>query len=214
MELEHVAKKSRLRHLRLMFYVLPILAIVGGYGLIVAATQESYPFTIVTGTSMEPTIMPGSIAVIDKVPFNQLKVGDIIVFVPQIALLSQCDGAPSSSLTQEVSTPCFIIHRIVSIQTDAQGNKIITTKGDNNPGSINFYDTNINSSMYIGKVVLQFPMVGYITVAPYNEYIALIILVVLVGQLLFDRRRPKKEEQRQDLQPPGQSSDHESSSSI
>ncbi|MGI0091458.1 MAG: S24 family peptidase [Nitrososphaerales archaeon] len=207
MELKHEEKKSRLRHLRLLVYLLPILAIVTGYALIIVATQETYPFTIVTGTSMEPTIMPGSIAVIDRVPFNQLKQGDVIVFVPRVALMYSCDGTPGSSLTSEAGTPCFIIHRILSIQTDPQGVKIITTKGDNNLGSIPNYDTGINSSMYIGKVVLQFPIAGYVTVSPYNEYIAFVILVILVSQLLYERKHSKKQPVQQQQDQPARESD-------
>lgn len=174
-------------------YLIPIFAILATYGGIIAVTRETYPFTIVTGTSMQPTILPGTVAVIDKVPFNQLKVGDIIVFVPQVALVLSCNSAPSSSLTSETQVPCYIIHRIVSITTDSQGQRIVETKGDNNLVSIPSYDTGINSSMYVGQVVLQFPLVGYATVTPYNEYLALLILVVLVAQLLYDRRSPKKE---------------------
>lgn len=181
-------KKSRLRHLRIAFYFLPIIAILAGYGAMIAATHEPYPFTIVTGTSMKPTILPGSIAVIDKVPFSQLQVGDIIVFKPQISMYFPCNGSPSSSLTSETPVPCFIIHRIVWIGTNNQGSMIVETKGDNNPISLPNYDTNINSSMYIGKVILQFPMLGYITVPPYNEAIALIIFIALVVELYLDRK--------------------------
>ena len=84
-------EKSRINVVRIFIYLIPIFAIIAGYGAIIVVTQESYPFTIVTGTSMQPTIMPGTIAVIDRTPFNQLKVGDIIVFTPQIALENSCN---------------------------------------------------------------------------------------------------------------------------
>jgi len=186
-------QKSPLRFLRIVLYFLPVLAIIAGYGLLTVVTQESYPFTIVTGTSMQPTILPGSVALISKVSFDQLKVGDVIVFEPQLALLSTCDSSPSSSLTGETAVPCFVIHRIVDIQTDASGNRILTTKGDANPGSIQLIDTNITSSMYIGKVVLQFPLAGYITETPYNEYIALVIFGALIAELYFERKQSKKD---------------------
>ena len=186
-------EKSGINVVRILIYLIPIFAIIAGYGVIIVVTQESYPFTIVTGTSMQPTIMPGTIAMIDRTPFNQLKVGDIIVFTPQIALETSCNDSPSSSLTSETPIPCYIIHRIVSITTNSQGQTIITTKGDNNGASLQGYDTNIDSSMYIGQVVLQFPLIGYATVQPYNEYLAVIILVILITQLLYDRNMGKKE---------------------
>ena len=193
-------KKSSINVVRIIIYLIPIFAIIAGYGVVIASTQESYPFTIVTGTSMQPTIMPGTIALIDRTPFNQLKVGDIIVFVPLIALETSCNIAPSGSLTNEVAVPCYIVHRIVSITTNSQGQRIIETKGDNNAQSYSF-DMNINSSMYIGQVVLQFPLIGYATVQPYNEYLAAIILIILVMQLLYDRNVSRKETQSNMTQP-------------
>jgi len=186
------SNKSRLRYLRYFLYFVPILAIIGGYGLLTVVAQESYPFTIVTGTSMQPTILPGSVALIAKVPFNELQKGDVIVFSPQLAQLFPCDSTPTSSLTGETQVPCYVIHRIVNIQTDASGDRIITTKGDANSGSIPLIDTNISKSMYIGKVVLQFPLAGYVTEAPYNEYIALVIFGALIGELYFERRQTSK----------------------
>ena len=186
-------EKSGINVVRILIYLIPIFAIIAGYGAIIVVTQESYPFTIVTGTSMQPTIMPGTIAVIDRTPFNQLKVGDIIVFTPQIALENSCNDSPSSSLTSETPIPCYIIHRIVSITTNSQGQTIVTTKGDNNAVSLQGYDTSIDSSMYIGQVVLQFPLIGYATVQPYNEYLAVIIMIILITQLFLDRRMSRKE---------------------
>jgi signal peptidase I len=184
-------KKSRLRYFRVLIYFIPVFAIIAGYGVLILATQENYPFTIVTGTSMQPSILPGSVALIAKVPFNQLQKGDIIVFTPRIALEEQCDSSPASSLTGEVGVPCYVIHRIVDIQTNAQGQRILTTKGDNNPGSISSppIDVDIDQSMYIGKVILQFPLAGYVTEPPYNEYLALVIFAALIAELLFERRQ-------------------------
>ena len=99
-------------------------------------TGEAYPFTIVNGQSMEPAIMPASIALIDHVPFDQLKVGDVIVFTPLIATFSPCDTQGTSSPTSEAGIPCFVIHRIVSINRLQNGSGIITTKGDNNGVSL------------------------------------------------------------------------------
>jgi len=194
--------KSSNSVVRILIYLLPIFAIIAGYGAIIVVTHETYPFTIVTGTSMQPSIMPGTVALIDRVPFDQLKIGDVIVFVPQIALYFQCNSSPSSSLTQETPVPCYIIHRIVSITTNSQGQMIVQTKGDNNPSSLQNYDTDINSSMYIGQVVLQFPLVGYATVQPYNEYLAVIILIALAAELLYDRRMTRREKVQAESQQP------------
>ncbi|MGI0078439.1 MAG: signal peptidase I [Nitrososphaerales archaeon] len=187
---DNLKKKSRLRHLKYLVYLSPILAVFIGYAVISAATNESLPFTIVTGTSMQPTIIAGSVAVIDKVPFNQLGIGDVIVFVPLLAENNSCDSGPTPTLTSEAIVPCYVIHRIVSI-TNVNGQRIVTTKGDNNPGSIPFIDEDINSSMYIGKVVFEIPVAGYVTEAPFNYLIALVIFALLVAEFFWERSAPK-----------------------
>ena len=191
--------KSRLRYLRVLIYFIPIFAIIASYGLIVVVTQENSPFTIVTGTSMQPTILPGTIALIDKVPFDQLKLGDVIVHTTQLSLQSPCDSSPASSLTGEVSNPCFVIHRIVNISTDSSDNRIVTTKGDDNSYSIPEIDTGIDQSMYLGKVILQFPLLGYVTEQPYNEVIALFIFIALIAELFFERRQMSSKKGAKDV---------------
>ncbi len=186
----NLKKKGRLRYLKYLVYLTPILAVIIGYGAISYFTNESLPFTIVTGTSMQPTILAGSVAVIDKVPFDQLKIGDVIVFVPLLAINNQCDSGPTPSLTSEALVPCYVIHRIVSIDI-VNGQRIVTTKGDNNPGSIPYIDEDINSSMYVGKVVFEIPVAGYVTESPYNYFIALLILVLLFGEFYWERNAPK-----------------------
>ena len=82
-----------------------------------------------------------------------------------------------------------MIHRIVDIQTDPSGNRIVTTKGDDNSITIPGIDTDINSSMYLGKVIIQFPLLGYLTEQPYNEIIALFIFIALIAELMFERKQ-------------------------
>ncbi len=187
---DNLKKKSKLRYLRYLIYLSPILAVFVGYAAISVVTNESLPFTIVTGTSMQPTILAGSVAVIDKVPFNQLKIGDVIVFVPLLAESNACDSGPTPTLTSEAQVPCYVIHRIVSI-TNVNGKMIVTTKGDNNVASIPFIDMDINSSMYVGKVVFEIPVAGYVTEAPYNYFIALFIFVLLISEFFWERNAPK-----------------------
>ncbi len=89
----------------------------------------------------------------------------------------------------------------MNIQVEANGSKVITTKGDANSGSIPLIDTNITEAMYIGKVVLQFPLAGYVTETPYNEYIALVIFGALIGELYFERKASAKAKRQQSSVP-------------
>jgi hypothetical protein len=77
----------------------------------------------------------------------------------------------------------------VQITTDSSGHRMVTTKGDDNAISIDGIDTGINSSMYLGKVIVQFPLLGYLTEQPYNEVIALFIFIALIVELIFERRQ-------------------------
>jgi len=168
--------------------ILLIVIAVGSYSAIEMATGESAPFTLVGGTSMQPTIMTGTFVIVGKVPFSQLKVGDVIFFAPQIAQDRQCVHSTESSLAQETTVPCYVIHRIVSISSTANGGEYVTTKGDNNNVSIQYYDTNITSSMYVGKVILQVPYLGYLTESPFNRYVIVLVLVSIAAQLLWELR--------------------------
>ena len=186
---------SKRHYLGYLLYLVPIAIILLSYGAIAVATGESEPFTIVSGPSMQPTILPGSIAVITRIPFQNLQVGDIIVFQPLIALLpgSSCQSGATPTLVTDAAVPCYVIHRIVEITRNAQGQIVtVRTKGDDNTASIRDVDFPINASMYVGKVVLQFPIAGYITQYPYNVTIAALILFALFGEIYFERRNEPK----------------------
>jgi signal peptidase I len=190
---------NRKKYVGYLFYLVPIAIILIAYVVIIAATDEPEPFTIVSGPSMRPTILPGSIAMITKTPFNQLKVGDVIVFTPMIAREnpSACQSGAPPTLASDANIPCFVIHRIVEISYQA-GTEILTTSGDNNgrqtfpcnsgaPRSIQGVDCDINSTMYVGRVILQLPLAGYATQSPYNFYIIALIVIALVADLYFER---------------------------
>ncbi|MHB8567187.1 MAG: signal peptidase I [Nitrososphaerales archaeon] len=171
-----------------LIYLVPIIAIIFSYFAVIAVTGEQHPYSIVLGPSMQPTILPGAVVVLEHVPFGQLRIGDVIVFIPQVALHGCQESATGSSLITESAIPCYVSHRIVSIQNKS-GRIIITTKGDNNLISIRNIDTNISKQVYVGKIVMQFPLAGYLTVAPYSEYLAALIPLALAIEFLVDRKK-------------------------
>ncbi len=192
------------KYIGYLFYLIPIAIILLSYVVVIVVTNEPEPFTIVSGPSMRPTILPGSIAMITKTPFDQLKVGDIIVFTPIIALENPnaCQSGAPPTLATDANIPCFVIHRIVAI-SNANGKEILTTSGDNNrqsfdpcnsaaPRSIQGVDCDINSSMYVGRVILQLPLAGYATQSPYNFYIIALIILALIVDLYFERGQSPK----------------------
>ncbi len=170
---------------------MPVILIVIGYAGLVIASGEPTPFTIVTGISMQPTLLAGSIAVLWHVPFNQLHAGEIIVFTPPESVGVKCQSSAGPSLTSEsTGFPCFVIHRIVNISY-SNGQEVITTKGDNNDQSFEGIDFPVYQSQYIGVVVMQLPVAGYITQPPYNEYAGIILLALFIYEL-FSGRDSKK----------------------
>ena len=67
--------------------------------------------------------------------FNDLSIGDVVVF------------------KKPADISVSIIARIIDIQTDSVGQRIITTKGDNNPSPIPGTDVRVKKDNYIGKVI-------------------------------------------------------------
>lgn len=132
-------------------------------GLRVAFGTEN-PFYVVSSGSMIPNLNIFDVIVVQgHVGFDQLKVGDIIVF-------NRPDGHDK-----------VIVHRVAEILN--KDPLVIRTKGDANPGSIPGTDFPITKGDYIGKVVYVIPQIGYVTriLTPPINYI---IIAVIVGIML------------------------------
>jgi signal peptidase len=132
-------------------------------GLRVTLGTEN-PFYVVSSGSMIPNLNIFDVIVVNgNIPFDHLKLGDIIVFnVP-------------------VTHDKVIVHRVAEILS--QNPLTIRTKGDANPGSIPGVDFPITQGDYIGKVVYVVPQIGYVTriLTPPINYI---IIAVIVGIMI------------------------------
>lgn len=128
------------------------------------------PFYVVSSGSMVPTLNVNDVLVVkgETSSFGNLKVGDIIVF------------------NKPAGDDRVIVHRVAEIYTTTQGESIIRTKGDANPGSIPGVDFPIRVHDYIGKVAYVIPGVGLITkvISPPVNYI---IIAIILAILLFNR---------------------------
>lgn len=97
-----------------------------------------YPSVILTG-SMEPTIMPGDIILVEKIGIDSVNVGDVIMF-------NNGEGM-------------FITHRVIE-KSDNTGEILCATKGDNNSNA----DAGaVNSSQLKGRVITIIPDIGKLT---------------------------------------------------
>ena len=143
-------------------------------GLRVAFGTEN-PFYVVSSGSMIPNLNIFDVIIVQgHVNFDQLKVGDIIVF-------NRPNGHDK-----------VIVHRVAEILN--KDPLVIRTKGDANPGSIPGTDFPITKDDYIGKVEYVIPQIGYVTriLTPPINYI---IIAVIVGIMLVKQfGKPKSTE--------------------
>lgn len=177
------SREKKYLHVRISREILIVLGIgiciIGVWSGLRFVLHVDNPFYVVSSESMIPSLMVGDIVVIRDGPefsFYNLKVGDIIVFHTNDA------GGRT------------IVHRIVEIYSDDKaGERLVKTKGDNNPISYQNFDYPIKQQDYYGKVIYVIPLMGLVSIQPYSYVIsaAAIILVsatFLIGTL-YTRRR-------------------------
>lgn len=143
---------------------------------VIFGTQN--PFYVVSSGSMIPVLQIYDVLVVNgNVPFEDIKVGDIIVF-----------NRPSGH-------DRVIVHRVETILDDRPDSKTIRTKGDANPISIPGTDYPITKEEYIGRVIYWVPQIGYVTriLAPPINYI---IIAVIIGIMIVKQYSQKSKESK------------------
>lgn len=120
-------------------------------------------YVVLTG-SMLPEIDPQDVVVTKKIEGKDLKVGDIITFIPSDSRISNI----------------IVTHRILNKYYDATTNKYTyQTKGDanNTPDFTLAEDSNV-----IGKVIFRIPKIGYIQqfLATRGGWIIVVLIPALV----------------------------------
>lgn len=144
-------------------------------GLQLAFGTEN-PFYVVASGSMIPELQVYDVLVVQgHVPFEDIQVGDIIVF------------------DRPTGHDRVIVHRVVSITDDSP--KTIRTKGDNNVASIPGTDFPITEKEYIGKVEYKIPQIGYVTqiLKPPTNYILIVLVIgVMIVKEIIKRKNVKE----------------------
>ncbi len=151
------------------------------FGLTLAFGTQN-PFYVVASGSMIPELQVYDVLIVQgHEPFEDLEIGDIIVF-----------NRPSDHNR-------VIVHRVVSIINDDP--ITLRTKGDANPASIPGTDFPITEEEYIGKVVYTLPQVGYVTqlLKPPINYV---IIAVVIGIMIVKQLTKKKKENKFTLSDP------------
>jgi signal peptidase len=162
--------------------------IIVGLGILViwfglwAVFGTQNPFYVVASGSMIPVLQVYDVLVVQAhEPFEDIEVGDIIVF-----------NRPSDHNR-------VIVHRVASILDDDP--KTIRTQGDANPASIPGTDFPITEEEYIGKVEYTIPQVGYVTqlLKPPVNYV---IIAIVVGVMIIKQMIKKKDEKELTFEDP------------
>ncbi len=152
------------------------------------------PFYVVSSGSMVPNLNVNDILVVrDGNSFQDLKVGDIIVF-------DRPDGADR-----------VIVHRVAEIFDDSEGNhQIIRTKGDANDGSIPGTDFPIREDDYIGKVAYVIPGAGVVTkiLSPPVNYIIIAAIIALMVVTQISKRKNNNNKNNQSQQTNSEETDN------
>jgi len=155
---------------------LVIFIIVFYVGSFVVFGTEN-PFYVAASGSMIPEIQVYDVLVVQgHVPFEDIQIGDIIVF------------------DRPFGRDRVIVHRVVSIIDDDP--RTLRTKGDNNVASITGTDFPITEKEYIGKVQFIVPQYGYVTQIfkpPTNYIINLVILSIpIIMHFIFKKKNNSK----------------------
>lgn len=150
---------------------------------------------VITGDSMTGTIDKGSVVFEKPVAVDDLRVGDIITYLPP----------PDSGMTT------LVTHRIIKIEPAEGGGLLFTTKGDANPKRDPWHFSLTNQQQPV--VQYSVPKVGWAFIALADRktrillvgipagLIALGALVQLLGALRKPRARDEDVDQDQELDP-------------
>lgn len=154
------------------------VAIIWGSLMAVFGTQN--PFYVVSSGSMIPALQVYDIIVVQgNDPFEEVEVGDIIVF-----------DRPSDRSR-------VIVHRVAAI-TD-EDPYTVRTQGDANPAPIPGTDFPVTAKEYIGTVVYSVPHVGFVTRifayqiggVPLNYILIAIIVGAVIARQALGKPKPR-----------------------
>ena len=112
-------------------------------------TAFGYERYVITGGSMSGTFEKGSIAFEEKVPVEQLRVGDVITYQP-----------PADS-----GTSSLVTHRIVGIRPGEDGRALLRTKGDANDSIDPWRFSLTGSSQPVVRHTVPYVGYGFIALA-------------------------------------------------
>ncbi len=169
---DQINRKNLIKAITYIAILIAIMSII--WLLPRVALGTSTPFFSVSSESMIPTLNVGDYIVIKYEPFNELKVGDIIVF------------------HSPINPNDIIVHRINDTKIYI-GQEVLITKGDNNLYPDPWY---VEQEHYIGKYTgFKIPYLGYLALLfpfPVNYiFIIIVILIIFLIEFLPEKKENK-----------------------
>lgn len=123
--------------------------------IVVPMVAGAVPLTILSG-SMEPTMPVGSLAVVRPVETDDVRIGDIITYLPN------------------PNDPTAITHRVIAIDNNQDGTRTFTTQGDANSTP----DDPVQDFQVRGEVWYTIPWLGYVNTAVNGQERTVAVYVV------------------------------------
>lgn len=124
----------------------------------IAPSFLGYERYVITGGSMSGTFEKGSVAFEQLVPVEDLRVGDVITYLP-----------PADS---GVST--LVTHRITAIDPGEGGTRILTTQGDANADPDPWHFTLLDDTQPVVRTTV--PYVGHLFIALADRDVRMIVI--------------------------------------
>ncbi|MGW8483478.1 signal peptidase I [Microbacterium sp. NPDC055903] len=145
--------------------------------VVVPLVLGAQSYTVLTG-SMRPGIPPGALIAVRDAPIHDIRVGDVITYQLR-------SGEPE-----------VVTHRVVGTGVDGAGERILTTKGDDN----NVADEEPVRDVQIrGVVVYAIPWLGYLSIWATPSIKSIVVTVIGVSaigwgawMLMKDARRRRR----------------------
>jgi len=154
--------KLKSKHRRLLIdaftIAIIILATIGTYFGLRFFLATDMPFVAVASGSMTPGLEVGDLVIVQGVPASEIKEGDIIVF----------NKPDEKSQT---------IHRVITIETLANGTIRFKTKGDANPTEDPQW---IPEQNVHGRVLYRIPYIGYMALIPAIPITIAVIVIIII----------------------------------
>lgn len=157
---------------------------LAGLVVTVPLVTGGYDYSIVLTASMEPAIAVGDVVAIQPADADEIEVGQVMAF-----------QAPDKSVNKPV------IHRVVEIETNENGERQFYTKGDNLEERDPWV---VQEEHVVGTIGYQIPKIGWIINAfqSGNRIMYLLMIVGPAAALVYDEVR-KLTGEEEDREPSG-----------